>query len=95
MEDEVLANAGVDVFEEVFKLIFTKLFDEWSSGRKGQSGKRQLEFYNSGQTETELKEKIQALFDAAKKKWRGVFKTDDKITLTGSHLMVCVSYLER
>lgn len=95
MEDEVLANAGVDVFEEVFKLIFTKLFDEWSSGRKGQSGKRQLEFYNSGQTETELKEKIQVLFDAAKKKWRGVFKTDDKITLTGSHLMVCVSYLER
>lgn len=31
MEDEVLANAGVDVFEEVFKLIFTKLFDEMQS----------------------------------------------------------------
>ena len=31
MEDEVLANAGVDVFEEVFKLIFTKLFDETQS----------------------------------------------------------------
>ena len=30
MEDEVLANAGVDVFEEVFKLIFTKLYDEAS-----------------------------------------------------------------
>ena len=28
MEDEVLANAGVDVFEEVFKLIFAKLYDE-------------------------------------------------------------------
>ncbi len=28
MEDEVLANAGVDAFEEVFKLIFTKLYDE-------------------------------------------------------------------
>ena len=28
LEDEVLANAGVDVFEEVFKLIFTKLYDE-------------------------------------------------------------------
>ena len=38
MEDEVLANAGVDVFEEVFKLIFTKLFDEWSSGRKLTDG---------------------------------------------------------
>jgi len=94
MEDEVLANAGVDVFEEVFKLIFTKLYDEWCSGRSGQSGKRQLQFYNSGQTETQLKTKIQELFDDAKKKWKGVFKTDDKITLTGSHLSVCVTYLE-
>ena len=31
LEDEVLANAGVDVFEEVFKLIFTKLYDESES----------------------------------------------------------------
>lgn len=31
MEDEVLANAGVDVFEEVFKLIFTRLYDELQS----------------------------------------------------------------
>ena len=33
LEDEVLANAGVDVFEEVFKLIFTKLYDEHLSQR--------------------------------------------------------------
>lgn len=31
MENEVLANVGVDVFEEVFKLIFTKLYDEIKS----------------------------------------------------------------
>lgn len=31
MEDEVLSNAGVDVFEETFKLIFTKLYDEMQS----------------------------------------------------------------
>ncbi len=31
LEDEVLANAGVDIFEEVFKLIFTKLYDEMQS----------------------------------------------------------------
>jgi len=31
MEDEVLANAGVDVFEEVFKLVFAKLYDESES----------------------------------------------------------------
>lgn len=28
LENDVLANAGVDVFEEVFKLIFIKLYDE-------------------------------------------------------------------
>src|SRR5690606_41516816 len=37
MEDEVLANAGVDVFEELFKLIFTKLYDEMESGRNKTS----------------------------------------------------------
>ena len=31
LEDEVLTNAGVNVFEEVFKLIFTKLYDEFKS----------------------------------------------------------------
>ena len=37
MEDEVLANAGVDVFEEVFKLIFTKLYDEFLSQRNKEA----------------------------------------------------------
>lgn len=91
MEDEVLANAGVDVFEEVFKLIFTKLYDEMESGRKPD---RNLEFRNYGDTETELKEKLQTLFDQAKGKWPGVFTEDAKILLTPSHLSVCVASLQ-
>ena len=91
MEDEVLANAGVDVFEEVFKLIFTKLFDEMQSVRDGG---RHLEFRNYGETETELKTKIQHLFDKSKDKWEGVFSEDAKINLTPSHLQVCVSTLQ-
>ncbi len=95
MEDEVLANAGVDVFEELFMLIFTKLYDEWESGRDEKRKKtRLLEFRNTGQTDTELKIKIQGLFDRAKKKWEGVFKDSDKITLSLAHLSVCVSSLE-
>ena len=91
MEDEVLANAGVDVFEEVFKLIFTKLYDEMESGRNQV---RHLEFRNYGDTETELKDKIQKLFDKAKNKWDGVFSQDAKILLSPSHLSVCVSSLQ-
>ena len=59
MEDEVLANAGVDVFEEVFKLIYTKLYDEMESGR---DKKRTLEFRNYGDTDEDLKENIQSLY---------------------------------
>jgi type I restriction enzyme M protein len=90
LEDEVLANAGVDVFEEVFKLIFTKLYDEHQSrldkeilyrALKNNLGKywyrdfskvkdylkkftddsdfRVLEFRNTGQSDAELKKKIQ------------------------------------
>jgi type I restriction enzyme M protein len=94
MEDEVLANAGVDVFEELFKLIFTKLYDEWYSGQGKRRTTRSLEFRNTGQTEAALKTKIQELFDGAKKKWEGVFNEDAKISLTPSHLSVCVSSLE-
>lgn len=92
MEDEVLANAGVDVFEELFKLIFTKLYDELEGGR---DKKRHLAFKNYGETDTDLKDKIQALFDKARAKWEGVFAEGARLELTSSHLAVCVSSLEK
>jgi type I restriction enzyme M protein len=133
MEDEVLANAGVDVFEEVFKLIFTKLYDEHKSQKDrviinyflrdkkypmiaaseanykvensfdeikeavqgvDDSSFRVMEFRNTGQSEGELKKKIQKLFDEAKKKWNGVFHDESKIDLSPSHLSICVSSLQ-
>jgi type I restriction enzyme M protein len=89
MEDEVLANAGVDVFEEVFKLIFTKLYDELASHRR----KAPLRFRNQN-TASQLKGAIQSLFDDAKAKWPGVFLTDERIRLSPDHLQVCVGSLE-
>ena len=124
MEDEVLANAGVDVFEEVFKLIFTKLFDEFGSkkdkgiieyhidqnlddderadyeqlkkclGTLNDKKFRLMEFRNTGQTESELKTKIQKLFDKAKEQWTGVFPEGSTFELSDSHLSVCVSSLQ-
>ncbi len=89
MEDEVLANAGVDVFEEVFKLIFTKLYDEMNSHRLGNA----LRFRNQN-TAAQLKTAIQNLFDDAKRKWPGVFLDDERIRLSPDHLQVCVGSLE-
>jgi len=91
MEDEVLANAGVDVFEELFKLIFTKLYDEYLGANDPD---RNLEFRNTGLSDAELKDKIQRLFEKANKKWEGVFDENPRITLTPPHLAICVGSLE-
>ena len=128
LENEVLANAGVDVFEEVFKLIFTKLHDEFESrsdkehinrtlrreinteshDSEGVDYKtirkvvetipdaemeRPMEFRNIGHA-SQLKTKIERLFNNAKKKWRGVFPEHAKFELSDSHLSVCVSSLQ-
>lgn len=114
---KVLANAGVDVFEEVFKLIFIKLWDEFKSQKdkyvldsiihtqlskqdysdyeklkeflktdstisKIINNFRVMEFRNTGQSEGELKKKIQKLFDEAKTKWPGI-----RVRLTYLHLI--------
>jgi type I restriction enzyme M protein len=89
MEDEVLANAGVDVFEGVFKLIFTKLFDEMTSYRHTTP----LRFRNQN-TASQLKSAIQSLFDEAKGKWQGVFAEGELIRLSPDHLQVCIGSLE-
>lgn len=128
MEDEVLANAGVDVFEEVFKLIFTKLYDESLSRddkvyldryylarvlneddrtnldrivaaldvmhESEYQNFRDLGFRDCGQTDAELTDKIQRLFEHACQRWPGVFAEKSAIELTPSHLSICVSSLE-
>ncbi|MAB00176.1 MAG: SAM-dependent methyltransferase [Stappia sp.] len=90
MENEVLANAGVDVFEEVFKLIFTKLYDEMATHR----GQHPFLRFRNTNTAAQLKRAIQDLFDEAKKKWPGVFLDDERIRLSPDHLQVCVGSLE-
>jgi type I restriction enzyme M protein len=76
MEDEVLANAGVDIFEEVFKLIFTKLYDELACYRGCYPHLR----FRISNTAAQLKANIQKLFDDAKEEWPGVFSPDERIS---------------
>ena len=90
MENEVLANAGVDVFEEVFKLVFTKLYDEMFHHR----GRHPFLRFRNKNTAAQLKEAIQELFDEAKQEWPGVFLEDERIRLSPDHLQVCIGSLE-
>ncbi|WP_251980711.1 N-6 DNA methylase [Salinibacter ruber] len=91
LEDLVLANAGVSSFDEVFKLVYAKLYDEWKARRRDDN---RVRFRASGESDEEIKEKISRLFEKAKKKWKGVFLRDEEIQLEPGHLKTCVSFLE-
>jgi type I restriction enzyme M protein len=92
LEELVLGNAGVDVFEEVFKLIYAKLYDEWR-GLNDTSYK--LEFFIGDRSPAEVKRVISNLLEGAKREWQGVFEPTDQIELRDAHLKVCVSFLEK
>lgn len=95
LEDLVLANAeGIDdSFDEVFKLIYAKLYDEWAA-TNDPSRQRKIQFRRYGESPSELYDKINGLFNRAKDKWRGIFTRDDKIRLKPEHLITCVTFLQ-
>lgn len=92
LEELVLANSGHDSFDEIFKLIYAKLYDEKEAlSRPNQ----ELNFRKSptGKPE-ETKRTIDALFDQAKNEWFDVFEKTDKIKLSPEHLSVCIGELQ-
>ncbi len=92
LENLVLANAGVDAFEEVFKLIYAKLYDEWRAARPGNP---YLQFrVLDDPDEQSFYNRINGLFHAARDQWPGVFLAGEKIDLTPGHLATCVSFLQ-
>jgi len=92
LEELVLGNAGVDPFEEIFKLIYAKLYDEW----KGiNDPSYQLEFFVGDRSPEQVKMAISTLLEGAKREWQGVFEPTDRIELRDDHLKVCISFLEK
>lgn len=90
LEELVLAGAGVDSFNEIFKLIYAKLYDEkYAKDRHGellfrQSSNSQITFDN-----------ISRLFEDAKKEWPGMFLAGETILLEPPHLSVCIGEIEK
>lgn len=83
LEELVLANSGEDEFEEVFKLLIAKLWDESSNGCE----------FRVHSTDHETKEAIGALLRNAENGWPGIL---DETTsrLLPEHLEVCVDALQ-
>jgi len=91
MEELVLANAGVDVFTEVFKLVYAKLFDEMEAEKRTDQEVQFRKYRDPQKTYSS----INSLFKNAITKWPGIFFETDNIRLSPEHLSVVVGEMER
>ncbi len=91
LEDAVLANAGVNPFDEIFKLIYAKLYDELETPRNQNRRFRVI----AGSTNKENLNNIARLFNEAKGQWREVFKDKDEIEIPENAIVPAVSLLQK
>ena len=92
-ENFIKAHEGPNPFDEIFKLIFCKLYDE-KSNLKNDSSSAQ---FRVGVLESpeEAAKRIKELFKRAKSRWEGVFSSGEDILLTDETLCFCVSALQK
>ena len=91
LEELVLANSGKDEFNEIFKLIFAKIWDEKEAveNRKG----RTVEFSKAADPDITYS-RINGLFKKACEEWSGIFRENEDIELAKRHLQVCIGPIE-
>jgi len=92
-EDYIKAHEGANPFDEIFKLIFAKLFDERTNLKNDDSpAKFRVGVFESS---SDAKARILKLFDKAKQRWGGVFGIGEEISLFEESLAFCVSALQK
>lgn len=91
LEELVLADSGKDEFNEIFKLIFAKIWDEKEAleNRRDET----VEFRKALEPDITY-DRINGLFKKACEEWSGVFSANDDIELAKRHLQVCVGPIE-
>ncbi len=91
LQELVFAGTGEPMFDEVFKLIYAKIFDELEARDITNQEVKFRVYFDDNQT----KEEISALFEGAKKRFEGVFEKSDRIKLSPSLLRICVTQFEK
>jgi type I restriction enzyme M protein len=93
LEELVLADiGGADEFNEIFKLIFAKIWDEKQA--EEVRADKTVEFGKSTSGPQFTYDRINGLFKKACEEWPGIFKPDENIELLKDHLHICVGPIE-
>ena len=92
LEELVLADSGADEFNEIFKLIFAKIWDE-KEAQENPKRKKTVEFGKALDPEITY-DRINKLFHSACEEWPGIFDEGEDIKLRKDHLQVCVGPIE-
>ncbi len=94
LEELVLADSGVDEFNEIFKIIFAKIWDEKEANEnRRERPNKEVEFKKFEDAELTY-ETINGLFKKACLEWPGVFEENENIRLRKDHLQVCIGPVE-
>jgi|GEM_PF-203843 len=91
LEELVLADSGVDEFNEIFKLIYAKIYDE-KIAAEDRRRKQEVEFKKYADPELTY-DVINNLYRKACEKWPGVFE-EPNIKLRKDHLQICIGPIE-
>ena len=95
MEELALAGSGENIFEEIFKIIYAKIYDEKIAREQRGDGKDGEVFFRKyrdpEKTYTVINDE---LFKKAIKEWPDTFEPTDRIRLPPDRLNVCVGFIE-
>jgi len=104
LEELVLADSGKDEFNEIFKLIFAKIWDEKEAleNRRDKTvefgkvtTKRLIKGEEKLVVDADLTfDRINGLFKKACEEWPGIFRENEDIELAKRHLQFCVGPIE-
>lgn len=94
LEELVLADSGEDEFNEIFKIIFAKIWDEKEADKnKRTRPNKEVEFKKFEDAQLTYAT-INGLFQKACSEWQGVFEENENIKLRKDHLQVCIGPVE-
>lgn len=92
IEELALAGSGVNVFEEIFKIIYAKLYDEKLA--RTQRPNQEVLFRKYRDPEKTYEVINDQLFKNAIQEWPDTFESSDRIKLSPARLNICVPFLE-